>query len=302
MPLHLDCRPDDFSGVVGNKTAVASLQSTLARKDHNHVMLFHGPAGCGKTTLARIVAKKLGCAASDLQEVNSSNNRGIDTARDIIAGMHYKPLGGSVRVYLLDEVHKTTNDFQNAMLKALEEPPEHVYFLLCTTDPDKLIKAVRSRCAVFPVQNLTSAQIMDLLKRTCKEQKIKLSDDILEDISKNVDGSPRQALIVLDQVRDADDAEIARIIRESQIEEKQVIDLCRRLLHTKATWKSVSEILSGIEVDIEKVRWAVLGYMSAVLIKEDNPRAALCIDIFSTPFYNNGKAGLVYACYQVVSD
>lgn len=301
MPLHTDCRPDSFEKMVANSTTIKSLQSVLEREDRPHALLFTGPRGCGKTTLARIVANQLGCSTSELVEINSSNNRGIDTARDIISNMHFKPLTGKVRVYLLDEVHKTTGDFQNAMLKALEEPPSHVYFILCTTDPDKLLPTIRSRCSTFPVQKLSARQIEDLLRRVIKQKKLKVSDDALAEIARSVDGEPRQALIVLDQIRDADDADIAKIIRESQIEEKQVIDLCRRLLHAKASWESVTSILKGLEADPEKVRWSVLSYMSSVLLGGDNPQAALCVDIFSTPFYNNGKAGLIFACYQAIA-
>src|SRR3989304_2450876 len=154
MGSNIKFRPKDLSDIIGNRSIVTSLESILQSKDRPHAFLFTGKQGCGKTTLARILCKRLECSDHDLIEINISNNRGIDTARDIIQFAYVKPLDGRSRVYLLDEVHKSTNDFQNAILKVMEEPPEHLYFILCTTEPQKLLKTVISRCTEYVVSPL----------------------------------------------------------------------------------------------------------------------------------------------------
>ena len=301
MPLHVDARPAKFSEVIGNKAMIDSLQSTVRRKDHPHSYLFTGPSGCGKTTLARIVAAELGCSEQDLSEINMSNNRGIDTARDIIDQMRYRPLGGSSRVFLLDECHKSTPDFQNALLKALEEPPAHVYFLLCTTEPEKLLTTIKNRCATFTVTKLPLDVMTRFLKRTCHVNKIAVEDALLTELIREAEGCPRQALVMLEQIRDSENKETAlEALRAIKVDEKQVIDLCRALIGKQA-WPEVSAIIKGISGDdYEKVRRAVLGYAASVLLNKASNQAALIIDCFKEPFFNTGKAGLVAACYEVV--
>ena len=166
-PLHLAYRPKNFDEIFGNTAVIESLKSIFSRKsDFSHAMLFQGPSGCGKTTLARIVKDLLGCKGSDYTEINASNNRGIDTARLIVDNMKYRPMipGSKCRVYLLDECHQITGDAANALLKALEDTPAHVYFLLCTTNPGKLLQTIRNRCMIFEVQSLTDDQLVELLK------------------------------------------------------------------------------------------------------------------------------------------
>ena len=155
MPLHIDYRPADFDEILGNEETIKSIKSILARdEDRPHAWMFVGPSGCGKTTLARIVSAALGCppkinkaANLDFQEINTSDMRGIDTAREILKTMNFAPVNtaSKCRVYILDECHQATKDFQNSLLKALEDTPDHVYFLLCTTDPSKLLKTIKNR-------------------------------------------------------------------------------------------------------------------------------------------------------------
>lgn len=297
MPLHLDYRPKDFDEFVENKGIVDSLKNLITKEDRPHTYLFTGNSGTGKTTLARILANKL--KSKDITEINSSNNRGIDTARDIISMMQYKPLQGEIKVYIIDEVHNTTKDWQQAMLKPLEDAPKHVYFFLCTTEPEKLITALKSRCAIFHTQPLKRHTISTYLKNICKKENINLSENVINEITDNCDGALRQALITLDQVREADEENISEIIRQSKIEEQQIINLCRRLLKSNVTWKQIAKTIKGIEAEPEKVRRAVIGYMSSVLLNDENDLAALILDCFKDNFYNTGKGGLILACYEV---
>lgn len=301
MSFNIDYRPKTFDEVVGNAETIESLQAVLNQKSRPHVYLFSGPSGCGKTTLGRIVATEIGCHEHDLIEINSSNNRGIDTARDIISQMHYRPLHGPVKVYILDEVHQTTKDFQNALLKALEDTPGHVYFILCTTEPEKLIATIRNRATAFAVEKLGEKKIIRLLNGICKTEGKEIDREILSEISERSEGSPRQAVIMLQQIIGLDDSEaMKKAIISFKTEERTIQELCRALLDGKS-WKVVSPIIKAIEDDPEKVRRAVLGYMGAVLLSSGQERAAMIIECFADNYFNTGKAGLIFSCFQAVT-
>ena len=301
MSFNLEYRPTTFDQVAGNKGTISSLQSILKQEKCPHILLFSGFSGCGKTTLARITAKELQCSEHDVIEINSANNRGIDTARDIIQQMYYKPLHGPIKVYILDEVHQTSKDFQNAMLKALEEPPSHVYFMLCTTEPEKLIATIRNRATMFTVEKLDEQKIIRLLWSISKNEGNEIDKTILAEIASESEGSPRQAVIMLQKIIGlTTEEEMKEAIQAIKINEKNTIDLCRALLKG-ASWKSIAAILKLIQDDPEKVRRAVLGYMSAVLLNSGEERAAMIIECFADNYYNSGKAGLIFSCFSVIS-
>jgi len=299
MSSNITYRPSDFSEIVGNQVTLESLESMISSNDRAHAIMFFGPAGCGKTTLARIVAKKFECNDYDLKEINISDNRGIDTARDIINTAFLKPMAGKSKVYLLDEVHKATPEFQNAILKILEEPPAHVFFILCTTDPEKVIATVRSRCMQFAVNPLGLKKIKRLVSDIANKEKIILSDDALNMIGEESSGSPRSALLMYDKIKGLPEEKQKEVIEEIKKSQSSVFDLCKALLDGKE-WKQIAIILQGIEEEPEKVRRAVLGYMGKVLLNaKPNIRAAAIIECFQNNYYDTGKTGLIFSCFQV---
>ena len=299
--LYNKYRPKDFDSVIGNESEVESFKNQLS-KNKSHVYLLTGPAGCGKTTLARIAANQLGANDMTITEINSSNNRGIDTAREIIDQMTYKPLGGSCRVYIIDEVHGASKDWQEAMLKPLEDTPDHIYFFLCTTDPGKLKETLKSRCTQIKVSGLNEDQLYRLLRRVAKDEGIETSKELIQEIASNSNGSPRTALVLLEKIAEVKDEKTAReIIVMGEEAEREVIELCRGLLNNKGGWDPIAKILLNLkDTDPEKCRLAVLGYMNSVLLKSGSRQAGVVIECFGQPFWNNGKAGLTLACYQSV--
>lgn len=302
MNLYRKYRPVEFDEMAGNEAEIESFQKVLEKENPPHTFLLIGPSGCGKTTLARIAARKLGADALSLTEINSADNRGIDTAREIIQQLNYLPPGSGSRVFIIDELHQTSKDWQNAMLKPLEDTPEHVYFFLCTTNPNKLIKAIQTRCTEVKVNPLDPDTIYRIILRVAKKENMDISKEILHEIAENCEGSPRAGLVLLEKVSEMDtEAQMKRVIRMGPEMEEETINLCRVLLKENS-WKSISPILQGLtETDVEKVRYAVLGYMNTVLLKGGSHKAAVILEIFSEPFYNSGKAGLTLACYQVIS-
>lgn len=303
QPLHLKYRPRTFDEFLGNESVIESLRLILSREEGiPHSFLFYGPSGCGKTTLARIIASELGCSNKEYHEYNVADVRGIDTIRDIIYQCKFAPLVGKVKVYVLDEFHQSTKDAQNAILKVLEDTPKHVYFILCTTEPEKILKTIRTRCTSFQLSPLPRPKLIRLLKYVCKQEGVELPREAYQEIAKASGGSPRQALVILDSVIDIeDDNKLLEAIQDSCPSDIQIIDICKVLLDFRKSpelrWKEVSKILQGMKEDHEQVRYMILSYLSKALLGKVDDRVAEMLGLFQESFMYTGKAGLIYNLY-----
>jgi len=298
--LYKKHRPKTLKGVIGNKSTVATLKNMIERKTVPKTILFGGPTGCGKTTLARILTKELGCDGMDFQELNCSDFRGIDTIREIRDVMHLAPIGGNCRIWLLDEFHQMTKAGQEAALKILEDTPDHVYFFLCTTNPQKLLKTIRNRCCEMPVEYLSENDIKKLLMRISKREKINLSQDVTEDIIDVSEGSARKCLVLLDKIKNLPENERSKAIT-LQEDEKEGIDLCRALINKKG-WPTVAKILKEIKGEPESIRWGVMRYCKSCLLgtSKDKKYIFHILTCFENHFYDSKDCGLVRACYEAI--
>jgi len=285
--------------MIGNTATVKSLESMLQREDASHAYLFTGPSGCGKTTLARLAASALKCTEQNLTELDSAEFGGVDMVRGLRQRSRLAGLGGGVRCYIMDECHMLSSQAQEALLKALEDPPEHVYYFLATTEPQKLRKTLKNRCTTFEVQALNDSDMGRLLKWVCTEEKKVLTPDVYNAIINVSEGSPRAALVALDKVIDLDADEVETALAQIKTVEAATIELCRALLKNEK-WAKVSRILKGLkDEEPERVRRAVLGYMSAVMLGSNNGRPSIIISEFLDNFYDSGRAGLTLACWNV---
>ncbi len=300
MGLYLKYRPNALTEIEGNREIVLTLRGMFKKNEIPHSMLFHGPTGCGKTTLARIVAKELGCTENNLIEIDTAQFRGIDTVRDLRKNIQYTPLGGGIRVYIIDEVHKMTGDAQNAFLKILEDTPLHIYFILCTTDPQSLLPTIKGRCSQFQVQLLSDDDMKSLLTKIAELENDSIEDEIIEQITQDSQGHPRNALQILEQVLSTPKKRRLTIAQQAAIEQSESIALCRALMK-KQGWSEVKKILQGLKgQDAEGIRRVVIGYASSVLLNTDNAVAGLILEAFQEPTYNMGFPGIVLACYTVI--
>ena len=213
-------RPKTFADLVGQQHVVKALQNALDKGRLHHAYLLTGTRGVGKTTIARILAKSLNCENAqhgepcgqcqscrdidagrfvDLLEIDAASNTGIDNIREVLENAQYAPTSGKYKVYIIDEVHMLSKSAFNAMLKTLEEPPEHVKFILATTDPHKVPITVLSRCLQFVLRNLTPQQVADHLTHVLKTEKIVYEPAALALLGRAAQGSMRDALSLLDQ-------------------------------------------------------------------------------------------------------
>jgi DNA polymerase III gamma/tau subunit len=304
MSLYHKYRPKIFEEMLGNEAIIATIKGDLAKADHPHAFLFHGPTGCGKTTLGRLVAAAVGCTGKDLAEINSADFRGIDTIREIYQLAQFRPMIGSCRVWIIDECHKLTNDAQHALLKGLEEAPRHVYYILATTDPQRLLDTIRGRCTQYQVKSLDEKAMYKLIFRVARKEGETLTQEIVDQIIQDSEGRPRNALQILDQVLSCPPEQRLVIARKTAETVSQTINLCRAIVGLQG-WKKVANILAGLkDEEPESVRRAVLGYCSAILLKgEDGPHpvtAAKIMEQLEKPLFSTGYAGLVYECFSAV--
>ncbi len=279
---------------------VPSSYLVLRRKDRIFVT-----GNCGKTTLARIVKDELGCDVMDFKEYNSSNTRGIDTIRKLQEKASLYPRNGEIKVYLLDEIHMATKEAMNALLKLLEDPPAYVYFFLCTTNPEKLIRPIHSRCTTIKVTPVSSKKMIPFIKEILYEEigeteALAFDKDVIKTIADNSNGACRDALKLLDMVIDMDDFDdMLDVIEQGVTQEGDLKTLCDLLKTPRSTWKDYSAFLKTFTGEPEGLRKGVLAWFSSMLLSDGNQGTAEIMEAFEGNYYDTGKAGLILSCFQV---
>src|SRR6476659_3910508 len=214
-------RPQRFSDVVGQEHVTQTLAHAIEQNRIAHAYLFCGPRGTGKTTIARIFAKCLNCSGGpkadfddndprcreiaegrslDVLEIDGASNRGIEEVRELRDTVKYAPASSKFKIYIIDEVHMLTKEAFNALLKTLEEPPAHVKFMFATTDPEKVLPTILSRCQRFDLRRIPAALIVKQLSEIAAKASVSISPEALHAIARGSDGGMRDAESTLDQL------------------------------------------------------------------------------------------------------
>lgn len=300
MDLKTRVRPNTLADVWANKEVKAILQGFVDNPNRPSTYLFVGNSGCGKTTCARAFAKDLGAEDVDIEIINMSQHTGVDDIRNLIQESQYKFMS-SKKIYILEEVHRLSAQGQSAALLLLEQPPKDVYYFLCTTDPQMLSTALKSRCTTLTLKPIDTDEMPKYLRKVCRLEKLNVEPDLLEAIAEKTEGVPREALGLLDMVVGKTEEEAQDIIRMyngcAGETDPDIKALCQLFLKG-GDWKAYAEILKKIKgSDAESVRRSVLGYMSAVLLNSGNRKAATVLQDFSEPLFNTGFSGLVLQCF-----
>lgn len=317
MSLYQEIRPKKFEDIVGNSITIGALRGMLRKPadSQSHAILLKGPSGCGKTTLARILASEFGSNEDSIFELNAANTNGIDTVREIARNSHLIGLGGNAKTYIFDESHELTGKAQEALLKTIEDNPSHCYFIFCTTNPESIIKTIRNRCTEYEVGFLRQNEIMEVLKQACGKKNLDVSSDIIEAISLICDGSPRAALVSLEQVEGVENIDEALELLVSGTErDASVLYLLKLLVMgpevRRRKWKQIITTFDAIDEDSERIRRSILTFLYNKLKKYDDVKDALDIThllkIFSFSTFYGKKSQLgslvARACFETWKD
>ncbi len=307
-------RPKNFSQVIGQETTVKALKHALKTNRLHHAYLLTGSRGVGKTTIARLVAKAVNCLSGeknepcticktceeidagsfiDVIEIDAASNRGVEEIQHILEQTQYAPSLGLKKVIVIDEVHMLSNHAFNAMLKTLEEPPDHIIFILATTDPQKIPATVVSRCLQFVLRNISSKLVFSHLSDILKVEEIYFEESALKEISLAAHGSMRDALSITDQ---------ALACGEGKIDEVTVIEILG-LVKKSAIDRLIMSIADfNIKLTLQQAEELINGGISASSVLADLAKIFHQASIYLT-LNNDGSEesdqSLCYLCNKV---
>lgn len=310
LPLHLKYRPKELRDVLGQDAVIKSLKQALAMQARPHCYLFTGPAGTGKTTLARIVAESCGVPSNGIIEVDAASKNGVDDMRELTAGLAYQGFGELPgKAIILNECQRLSAQAWDSLLTTTEEPPSHVYFFFTSTHPAKIPAAMVTRSQVYNLKPLRRDDVLDILERVCDLEKLGSGNKVLGMIAEACGGSMRAALTMLATVQGVDNLEDVADLLAQPLEDAEVIELCRLLVQRKLSWRSLTDTLTrmGDATPPETIRIVTCAYLSKCLMGARDERDAQdllhMLRQFGTPFDPTTKlAPVLLAFGRIIFD
>lgn len=298
-------RPKSFEEVIGQDDVVKSLKSAV-KKGLSHATLFTGGSGVGKTTLARILLIANGCTGGgDVYEYDAASFTGIDDIRALKVTLQTRPLGGRPKGIIIDEFHTLSKQSFDALLKVIEEAREWLYWVFCTTEPEKVRQTIRTRCTCYHLKAVHKDELHDLLVDIADKEEFKCSDEVIGVCAREARGSPRQAISFLAVCADIKNRAEAAALIQSADESTEAINLAR-LLVKRADWSQCLECLGTLsELNGESIRHVVRAYVTTTILGTRKTKDAAylykILDAFSTPFFSgDGLSPVVHAVGKVI--
>ncbi len=298
-------RPQTFEEVIGQSHVTRTLQNALSSGKVAHALIFSGPRGVGKTSVARILAKSLNCTQGpaqdpcntcdickqitagscvDVNEIDGASNRGIDEIRQLREEIRFQPVQCRFRIYIIDEVHMLTNEAFNALLKTLEEPPPHAYFIFATTEPRKIPETIHSRCQHFEFRRLSERDLAAHLDKIVAQEGLKIPREATELIARQAQGSVRDSLSLLDQVAAFGAASYEEVCQALGVAGLATVEELAEALLKSDMERSLSILNSVYEmgVDIQRLAQDLLGFLRHLaVIKKVDMKTACSLTQFS---------------------
>ena len=303
MTLHRTHRPQALEDVVGQEETVSSLEELASADELPHALLFTGPSGVGKTTLARIIAAELECQSTDVIEFDAATHSGAADVRQMTSVVNYHSFDDNRQMVIIDECHALSSQAWQALLKPIEEPPEHIYFAFCTTVPSKVPQTIRTRCHAYHLTEVSESKIQGLIESVAKKESISMEDWKYEQIARAAEGSPRQALVYLDMCRGAEsDEDFFSLLRQPG-QSAEVIDLCRLLVSARPSATAARDLLAKIrDKNPESARIQISAYLQKCVLgaktEERMVHFLQILDHFSRPV--TGMDSLMLAVFSAI--
>lgn len=302
--LHDYYRPRELADVIGQDAVVKSLSGVIKRGG-SRTFMFAGPSGVGKTTLAKITARMLGCADRNVLDINAAVNTGIDAMRRVQELTQYRPFGKDKwRGLIIDEAHRLSGQAWDSLLLALEKPPEYVAWFICTTSPAKVPKTIKTRCASFALKPVAESELRKLFARVADAEKIRMDREVRDAVIREAEGSPRQMLSNMEVCADARSRkEASELLRTAQ-ETDGIRELCQFLMRG-GSWSKAASILDSLKDEPpESVRIAVCNYIGGALRNARSDRDAThllgILDEFAQPYGVAERAMLALSVGRVL--
>jgi len=297
MSLHTKYRPPTFNYVQGHEEIIESLEEVIDA-GRAKSFIFTGVSGVGKTTLARILANKFADDAqvTNIIEIDAATNNGVEQVRNIAKNSMFKAIGKSnTKSIIMDEAHMLTKSAWAALLKPIEEPPKHVYWMFCTTDAGKIPDTIKTRCLQYDLKPLSENEIKRLLNNIVDWENLDVIDDLTDLISENSEGSPRLALTYLEKTIYCESLKEASRLIQVAGQSEEVIHLCRFLMRQQGrSWRKASKLLKALEGnDAEGIRIVISNYFAKALIDTSNEKKAKAmlavLEHFEDPYNQSDK-------------
>lgn len=296
-PLHVRLRPRTFGEVIGHDVVCAALKKLLNSKSPPHSFLFTGQSGAGKTTLARIVGRFIGCEPTAVIQIDAARYSGVDNMREIILGSAFAALSkNGKKAIVIEECHMLSKGAWNSLLLSVEEPPEHLFWIFCTTEPEKVPATIRNRCQAFDLKSVAWELITDYLTTVVASEGLTVPPEIRDVIARGCGGSIRQALVHLAAVNGVTEKVAAlHLIESVDSEQGTGFQLAQMVCTGRGfAWDKVKVLLEALkEENQEGVRLVVVNYAAKMLLSTNDPKeAARLMNVlasFSVPYNQSEK-------------